>query len=150
MDDGDKITLVRLLDLLRRLLNELHVGSVPSMAFINLISEMVENYHYHFGVDTRTIVQKIIYALVEVPGDTRTMYNIRSDIIGRLEREHRKVAGRMTTLQYMLPLDDKHLFENPPLRRVLEVQKADKSTQTAGIFQLTPSSVEFIPTAWLP
>ena len=45
MDDGDKITLVRLLDLLRRLLNELHVGSVPSMAFINLISEMVENYH---------------------------------------------------------------------------------------------------------
>ena len=147
MDDGEKITLVKLLDLFRRLLNELHVGSVPSMAFINLISEMVENYHYHFGVDTRTIVQKIIYAMVEVPGDMITMYNIRSDIVGRLEREHRKVAGRMTTLQYMLPLDEKHIFENPPLRRVTEIQKCDKATQTAGIFQLTPTAVEFLPSA---
>ena len=147
MDDGEKLTLVNLLDLFRRLLNELHVGSVPSMAFINLISETVEHYHFHFGVDTRTLVQKVIYAMVEVPGDVHVMYNLRSDIVGRLEREHRKVAGRMTTLQYMLPLDDKHLFENPPLRRIGEVQKTDQSTQTAGIFQLTPSSVEFVHSA---
>ena len=145
MDDGEKITLVKMLDLFQRLLNELHVGSVPSMAFNNLISETVEHYHYHFGVETRSLVQKVVYAMIELPGDTLKLYNLRSDIVGRLEREHRKVAGRMTTLQYMLPLDDQHLFENPPLRRMEEIQKVDQATQTAGIFQLTRSTVEFIP-----
>ena len=146
MDDGEKLTLVKLLGLFRRLLNELHVGSVPSMALINLISETVENYHlFYSGVDTRTLVQKVVYAMVDLPGDSRTLFNIRSDIVGRLEREHRKVAGRMTTLQYMLPLDDAHMFENPPLRRLVSVQKVDKGTQTAGIFQLTPTQVEFFP-----
>ena len=117
------------------------------MAFTNLVSETVEFYHYHFGVDTRTLVQKVVYAMIDLPGDTLKLYNLRSDIMGRLEREHRQVAGRMTTLQYVLPLDDEHLFENPPLRRINEVLKVDKATQTAGIFQLTPSSVEFIPSA---
>ena len=115
------------------------------MAFTNLTSETVEHYHYHFGVDTRTLVQKTVYAMVDLPGDALTLYNLRSDITSRLEREHRQVAGRMTTLQYMLPLDEEHLFENPPLRRVEQVLKVDQSTQTAGIIQLTPSSVEFIP-----
>ena len=109
------------------------------------MSETVEHYHYHFGVDTRTLVQKMVYAMVDLPGDTLTLYNLRSDITSRLEREHRKVAGRMTTLQYMLPLDSAHLYENPPLRRIEEVVKVDRATQTAGIFQLTPSSVEFVP-----
>ena len=145
MDDGEKLTLAKMLNLFRRLLNELHVGSVPSMAFINLISETVETYHLYFGVDTRTLVQKVVYAMVDLPGDPRTLYNIRSDIVGRLEREHRKVAGRMTTLQYMLPLDDEHMYENPPFRRIQEARKVDKTTQTAGLFQLSPSNVEFFP-----
>ena len=115
------------------------------MAFQNLISETVETYHLYFGVDTRSLVQKVVYAMVDLPGDTQILYNIRSDIVGRLEREHRKVAGRMATLQYMLPLDDEHMYENPPFRRVQEVHKADKTTQTAGIFQLTTSEVEFLP-----
>ena len=76
--------------------------------------------------------------MMELPGDFRTLYNLRSDITSRLEREHRKVAGRMSTLQYMLPLDDKHFYENPPLRRIRAVSKVDVGTQTTGIFQFLP------------
>ena len=130
--------MVNLMDLFRRLLNELHVGSIPRMTFSNLLSEMVDEYHLWFGVKTRHVVQKIVYAMMDLPGDVMVLRNLRSDIAVRLEREHHKIGGRMTTLAYYLPLDEKHLEANPPLKRVTPKDTTTKSTQTTGTFQSKP------------
>ena len=108
------------------------------MAFSNIIVEMVDEYHCLFGVKTRQLIQKIVYAMQDIPGDTLVMCNLRTDITSRLEREHRHVGGRLTTLGYYLPLDDNHLSDNPPFRRIPANYKLDKSTQTDGVFQSKP------------
>ena len=135
IDNGEKITMVRLMDLIRRLLNELDVGGLPKMAFTNVLTEMVDEYNLLFGVKTRQLLQKIVYAMMELPGDQFELLKIRSSIAQRLERELLKVGGRMMTLQYLLPLDQEHLFDNPPMRRIPAKTLVDKSTQTVGVFQ---------------
>ena len=135
IDNGDKITLVKMLDLMRRLVNELHVGGLPKMAFTNILTEMVDEYNLLFGVKTRQLLQKVVYAMMELPGDQFELMKLRSDISQRLERELLKVGGSTITLQYMLPLDDDHWYENPPLRRVPSTTRSDKATQTVGEFQ---------------
>ena len=108
------------------------------MAFTNIISEMVDEYNCLFGIKTRNLVQKIVYAMMELPDKDLMMVRLRSDITSRLEREHRKVGHRLTTLSYLLPLDQDHLLENPPMRRMPASTKEDKSTQTNGTFQSKP------------
>ena len=130
--------MVNLLDLIRRLMNELDEGGLPKMAFGNIITEMVDEYHCMFGVKTRYLVQRIVYAMMELPGDAMVLTKLRSDITLRLEREHRKLGSYMTTLAYYLPLDDDHLRDNPPFRRMPPDNKVDKSTQTIGTFQTKP------------
>lgn len=132
------MTLVKLLDLFRRILNELDIGGLPWMTFNNLMSEMVTEYHLLFGIKARNLVQRIIYAMTDVPGERIRLNNLRSDIIARLEREYTQIAGKMIMLEYLLPLDDRHFHENPPLRRIPAIVKTDKSTQTAGTFQQKP------------
>ena len=138
MDNGDKLTMVKLMDLIRRLLNELDEGGLPKMAFSNILVEMVDEYHCLFGIKTRQLVQKIVYAMMELPGNALTMQRLRSDITSRLEREHRHVGGQLTTLGYYLPFDENHLRDNPPFRRIPAFYKLDKSTQTDGIFHSKP------------
>lgn len=135
IDNGDKITLVKMMDLFRRLLNELHVGGLPKMAFNNILTEMVDEYNLLFGVKTRQLLQKVVYAMLEIPGDQFELMKMRSDISRRLERELLKVGGSTVTLQYMLPLDDDHWYGNPPLRRIPATKGLDKSTQTVGKLQ---------------
>ena len=129
---------MKLLDLIRRLMNELDEGGLPKMAFANIITEMVDEYHCLFGVKTRYLVQRIVYAMMELPGDAFALTKLRSDITARLEKEYRKIGGRLTTLAYYLPLDDNHLSDNPPFRRMPPSYKEDKSTQTNGTFQSKP------------
>ena len=105
------------------------------MAFTNVLTEMVDEYNLLFGVKTRQLLQKIVYAMMELPGDQFELLKIRSSIAQRLERELLKVGGRMMTLQYLLPLDQEHLFDNPPMRRIPAKTLVDKSTQTVGVFQ---------------
>ena len=138
MDHGDKITLVKLLDLLRRLLHEMDMTSTPYMAFNNLMMEMVSDYHAIWSLDARSVVQKLLYAAIDLPGEMIPLANARSDIIGRLERDHLTVSGKNVRLQYELPLDDDHLNRNPPLRRITSIVKMEKSTQTEGTFQKKP------------
>jgi len=135
IDNGDKITLVKMMDLMRRLLNELHVGGLPKMAFSNILTEVVDEYNLLFGVKTRQLLQKVVYAMMELPGDQFELMKLRSEISRRLERELLKVGGSTITLQYMLPLDDDHWYGNPPLRRIPATKGSDKSTQTVGILQ---------------
>ena len=130
--------MIKLLDLLQRLINELDIGGLPRMAFTNLMHEAVERYHMFFGIKTRLLVQQIVYAMTDLPGELIATANMRTDIMVRLERDHLKIGGQMTTLQYLLPLDDDHLIENPPMRRVPAAEKVDKSTQTKGVFQNKP------------
>ena len=126
------------MDLVQRLIHELDIGSVPCLAFTNLLSETVEDYHLFFGVRTRTLVQQLLYAAGELPGDAIAMARSKSDIISRLERDYLKVSGKSAVLQYTLPLDDNHLDRNPPLRRQPACQTEEKSTQTEGRFQDKP------------
>ena len=114
--------------------SELDIGSTPFLAFTNLLSETVEDYHLFFGVRTRTLVQQIVYAAGELPGDARVLANARSDILCRLERDYLKVSGKSAVLQYTLPLDEFHLEKNPPLRRQPACKTMEKSTQTEGRF----------------
>ena len=120
------------MDLFRRLIHELDIGSLPAMAFTNLLMETVENYHLFWGVRTRTLLQQIVYSLAECPGDAKALANARTDVIARLERDHLKVAGRSTMLIYELPLDDDHLDRNPSMQRIKARKFEDKSTQTDG------------------
>ena len=138
MDDGQKLTLVKLLDHFRRILNELDIRSLPAMAMENLMYEMVQDFHLFWGVKTRTIVQQINYALADMPGDRLVLTRGRTDISLRLERDFIKVGGRSTMLLYDLPLDDKHFNGNPPMRRNYPKQTVEKSTQTEGTFSATP------------
>ena len=105
------------------------------MAFTNVLTEMVDEYNLMFGVKTRQLLQKVVYAMMELPGDQFAMMKLRSEITHRLERELLKVGGRLTTLQYMLPLDDDHLYGNPPMRRIPALTVADRATQTVGVLQ---------------
>ena len=84
------------------------------------------------------MVQQMVYAAGELPGDTMTLARAKSDILSRLERDHLKVSGKVAVLQYTLPLDDEHHFKNPPLRRVPVVKVEEKSTQTDGRFLEKP------------
>ena len=108
------------------------------MAFNNLMMEMVSDYHALWSLDARSVVQKLLYASIDLPGEMIPLANAKSDIIGRLERDHLTVSGKNVRLQYDLPLDEEHLNKNPPLRRIVPTNKVDKSTQTAGIFQDKP------------
>ena len=132
------MTLVSILDRVQRLINELDVGGMPQMAFTNLVYETVENYHLFFGVKTRHLVQQIVYAMTDLPGNQRDICNMRTDIMARLERESLKVGGQVATLQYLLPLDENHLNGNPPMQRCVDVKMEDKGTQTSGTFQAKP------------
>ena len=126
------MTLVKLLTHFRRLINELDVGSLPNLAFTNLMHETVEEYHWFFGVKTRVLVQQIIYAAAELPGDDLVLHKAKSEITSRLERSHLKVSSKSVMLQYTLPLDDQHLEINPPMRRMPAPTITSKSTQTEG------------------
>ena len=84
------------------------------------------------------MVQQLVYAAGELPGDATALNRAKSDILGRLERDHLKVSGRVSVLQYTLPLDEDHLEKNPPLRRLPACKMEDKSTQTEGRFQDKP------------
>ena len=64
------------MDLIRRLLNELELGSLPFTALNNVLSEMVQNYHLEFGVKTRQLVQQIVYAMADCPGDFIKLNNL--------------------------------------------------------------------------
>ena len=108
------------------------------MAFNNLMMEMVSDYHAIWSVDARSVVQKLLYASIDLPGEMIPLANAKSDIIGRLERDHLTVSGKNVRLQYDLPLDDDHLTRNPPLRRMVPITKEDKTTQTDGIFRDKP------------
>ena len=108
------------------------------MALTNLVTEMVESYHLPWGIKTRLLIQQIVYAISEVPGDARALANGKSDIISRLERDHLKVRGRATMLIYDLPLDDRHLVDNPSIRRYEPKIMESKSTQTEGSFSNKP------------
>lgn len=126
------------MDLIRRLLNELELGSLPFTAMNNVLSEMVQNYHLESGVKTRQLVQQIVYAMADCPGDFIKLNNIRWDISSRIDRDHHKVGGSRSTLQYLLPLDDFHLDENPPMKRVRTPLMEEKATQTDGCFYKAP------------
>ena len=130
--------MVKLMDLIRRLLNELELGSLPFTAMTNVLSEMVQNYHMVFGVQTRQLVQQIVYAMADCPGDFIKLNNLRWDISSRIDRDHHKVGGSRSTLQYLLPLDDFHLNENPPMKRVRTPLMEEKATQTEGCFYKAP------------
>ena len=130
--------MVKLMDLLRRLINELELGSLPYTAMKNVLSEMVQDYHLIFGVKARHLVKTIVYAMVDCPGDHIKMSNLRYDITSRIDRDHHKIGGSRTSLQYLLPLDELHLLENPPLRRVREPMVEDRATQTEGSFYKSP------------
>ena len=130
--------MVKLMDHMCRLINELELGSLPYTAMKNVLSEMVQNYHLTPGVQTRQLVQSIIYAMADCPGDFIKLNNLRYDISSRIDRDHHKVGGSRSTLQYLLPLDNLHLMENPPLRRVREPLVEDKATQTQGCFYRSP------------
>ena len=84
------------------------------------------------------MVQQMVYAAGDLPGDTLTLAKAKSDILARLERDYLKVSGKVVVLQYTLPLDDDHHDRNPPLRRVPVVKTEDKSTQTEGRFLDNP------------
>lgn len=129
---GTKLTLVKLLDLFRRLLHELDIGSLPFMALTNLMFETVEQYHSFWGVRTRSLVQHIVYTIVECPGDSLALANARTDITARLEKDYLKVGGRSTMLLYELPLDEAHADRNPSMRRLVPKTFDTKSTQTEG------------------
>ena len=126
------------MDFVRRIIHELDISSTPSLAFTNLLSETVENYHLFFGVTTRTLVQQLIYAAGDLPGNFLDLSRARSDILARLERDFVKVTGKNAVLQYTLPLDDDHLDRNPPMRRQPACTKMEKSTQTEGRFHDKP------------
>ena len=126
------------MDLVQRLIHELDIGSVPFMAFTNLLSETVEDYHLFFGVRTRTLVQQLVYAAGDLPGNYLDLSRAKSDILSRLERDYLKVSGKSAVLQYTLPLDNDHLDRNPPLRRQPGYLTMEKSTQTEGRFQDKP------------
>ena len=130
--------MVKLMDLMRRLINELELGSLPYTAMTNVLSEMVQNYHLLFGVRTRQLVQQIVYAMADCPGDFIKLQNLRCDISSRIDRDHHKVGGSRSTLQYELPLDDQHLLGNPPMRRVRLPKMESKNTQTEGRFYKSP------------
>ena len=120
------------MNLIRRLLHELDLGSLPAMAFSNLMYEMVEQYHSFWGVRTRSLVQQIVYAMIECPGDAHALANARSDLTARLEKDFVKVGGRSTMLLYELPLDDAHADRNPSMRRLIPKTIETKATQTDG------------------
>ena len=132
MDNAQKITLVKILDLGQRLVNELELDSVTQIAFKNVLYEMVEKYHLFFGMTARTLVQKLLYAMVEAPGDHILRMRLHSDISTRMDRDHCKTGGMYRTLRYEIPLNDLHLKDNPPMRRVAPVSTENKSTQTNG------------------
>ena len=123
---------------MRLLIHELDVGGTSYMALTNLLYEIVEDYHLFFGVTTRTMVQQLVYATVELPGDFLELSKAKSDILRRLERDYLKVSGKTAILNYNLPLDEAHLDRNPPLRRQVPCILVDKSTQTEGRFQDKP------------
>ena len=64
MENAQKITLVKILDLGQRLVNELELNSVTQIAFKNVMYEMVERYHLFFGMTARTLVQQLLYAML--------------------------------------------------------------------------------------
>ena len=138
MDNAEKITLVKILDFGRRLLNELEFDSVPYFAIKNMLFEIVEEYHLQEGIKTRACVQKILYAIADCPGDFITLSNLRTDISSRMERTHCNLGGKSWTLRYLLPLDDQHLDNNPPMRRISPITTSQKSTQTDGKFSAKP------------
>ena len=132
------MTLVKILHYMRLLIHELDIGGTSYMAFTNLMYEIVEDYHLFFGVTTRTMVQQLVYASVELPGDFLELSKAKSDILRRLERDYLKVSGKVAILNYTLPLDDAHLDRNPPMRRIIPRNLVDKSTQTDGRFHEKP------------
>ena len=138
MDNAEKITLVKILDYGRRLLNELEFDSVIFFAVQNTLFEIVEEYHLYDGIKARTCIQKILYAVAECPGDFITLSNLRTDISSRMERNHCRLGGKFWTLRYLLPLDINHLDNNPPLRRISPITSTPKSTQTDGKFSGKP------------
>ena len=134
MDQAEKITLVDILDLVRRLINELELNSVPLIALTNVIYEAVEQYNLLFGVKARTLVQQLIYAMADVPGDHLLLARLTSDISVRMDRDHCKTGNQYMSLRYLLPLDSDHLKENPPMRRLTPKHLEEKATQTHGTF----------------
>ena len=100
MDNGERLTLVKILHFLQCLIHELDVGCTAYLAFSNLITELVEDYHLYFGIRTRTMVQQIVYAAGEIPGDFLELAKAKSEILSRLERDHLKVSGKVPVLQY--------------------------------------------------
>ena len=138
MDDAEKITMVTILDLGQRLINELELNSVPQLAFNNVMYEMVERYHLYFGITARNLVQMILYALSDCPGDYIVLRNLRTDISNRMDGDHCKTGGKYRTLRYTLPLDKDHLSDNPPMRRIHPVSLENKSTQTNGTINDKP------------
>lgn len=138
MDNAQKITLTKILNLGQRLINELELDSVTQIAFKNVMYEMVEKYHLFFGITARTLVQQLLYAMADAPGDHIVRSRLHSDIATRMDRDHCKTGGIYRTLRYELPLDDDHLKENPPMRRLSPVSREDKSTQTNGTFNKKP------------
>ena len=132
------MTLVKILDFVQRIIHELDVGSTTALAFTNLLSETVQDYHLFFGVKTRTLVQQLVYAAGDIPGNFLELSRAKSDIVSRLERDYVKVSGKNSVLQYTLPLDDNHLDRNPPMRRQPTCSVMEKSTQTEGRFHDKP------------
>ena len=138
MDNGEKITLVKILDLAERLIHELEIDSLPQMAMTNVVAEIVEKYHLFFGIKARTCIQLLVYAIADVPGDTLVLNRLRTDITTRLERDHMKTGGLFHTMNYELPLDEAHLDRNPPMRRCSTKSSTNTATQTAGTFNEKP------------
>ena len=126
------MTLVKLLNFYRRLLHELDIGSLPSMAITNLMMEMVEQYHSFWGVRTRSLIQQTVYAISDCPGDALELAKAKTDVTARLERDFLKVGGRTTMLYYELPLDEAHADRNPSMRRLVPRTFENKTTQTDG------------------
>ena len=102
------------------------------MALTNLMFEMVEQYHSYWGVRTRSLIQQVVYTLVECPGDAFALAKARTDITARLERDFLKVGGRSIMLLYELPLDAAHAERNPSMRRLIPKSFESKTTQTEG------------------
>ena len=138
MDKAEKLTLVDLLNLIRILINELELNSVSNVALTNVMFEAVEQYNLFFGLKARTFVQQILYAMADVPGDFIVLSRLRTDIATRMDRDHCKTGNQYLSLRYILPLDQEHLKDNPPMRRVSTKQLKDKSTQTNGKFGEKP------------
>ena len=115
---------------MRRLINELDIGSLPYLAFTNLMLDTVADYHLFWGVKTRTLVQQLMYAANDLPGQAIPLARAKSDLTARLERDNVMVASKTVLLQYILPLDDHHWEQNPPMRRIEPKSLESKSTQT--------------------